>query len=78
MSMDDDDRYCTPAELARYSTLSVRQLQRYSADREHPLPTHRLGTRVLYRRSEFDTWLRERESRMTSGRLAAIRIRGCA
>lgn len=74
----DDDRYLTWADLSEYSTLSVRQLQRYAADRDHPLPVHRLGARVLVRRSEFDYWLRDHEARLTPARHAARQIRGIA
>ena len=62
MTTADDDRYLRLSELARYTSLSVRQLQRFIADRKHPLPTHRFaGRTVLVKRSEFDQWARERE-----------------
>jgi len=60
---DDDDRYLRLPELAAYSTLSVRTLQRCIAAKVHPLPAHRLvGRALVVKRSEFDQWVRERES----------------
>lgn len=59
----DDDRYLRPEEMATYTSLSERQLRRFSQDTAHPLPVHRIGGRVLYKRSEFDQWLREHEDR---------------
>jgi len=59
---DDDDRFLRLTELARYTSLSVRTLQRFIADTVHPLPVHRFaGRTVLVKRSEFDRWARERE-----------------
>ena len=63
MTTTTDDRYLRPQEMAEYSSFSVRQLQRLAADPHHPLPVHRVGGRVLYKRSEFDQWLREHEER---------------
>ena len=59
----DDDRYLDLGGLVAYSTLSARTIRRYMADQAHPLPAHRLGGRVLFKRSEFDQWLRDRETR---------------
>lgn len=52
-----DDRYLRLAELAAYSSLSVRTLQRAIAAKKNPLPAHRVGKAVLVRRSDFDGWL---------------------
>lgn len=60
---DTDDRYLRLDELAAYSTISVSQLRRFSRDPVHPLPHHKIGRAVLYKRSEFDEWLREHEAR---------------
>lgn len=80
---DDDDRYLTQEALARYSSLSTRTLRKLAADPVHPLPVHRINGRVLYKRSEFDQWLREHESGETTretthqaARRIALAIRG--
>ena len=58
----DDDRYLKLHELAYYTSLSVRTLQRFIKEKVHPLPVHRFGERtILVKRSEFDQWLKERE-----------------
>jgi excisionase family DNA binding protein len=43
--------------LADYSSLSVRKLRDHLADAVHPLPSYRVGGKVLVRRSEFDAWM---------------------
>lgn len=57
----DDDRYLRLSDLAAYSTLSIRTIRRYLAHATHPLPVHRIGGRVLVRKSEFDRWLCEHD-----------------
>jgi len=42
--------------LAIYSGLSVRTLRDYLIDPVHPLPSYRIGRKILVRRSEFDAW----------------------
>ena len=54
-----DDAYLSLRELAKYSGMSVRQLQRFIVDRLHPLPHYRFRSKVSVRRSEFDAWARE-------------------
>jgi len=51
------DPYLSLRALATYSGLSVRTLRQYLADPAHPLPYHRVGGKVLVRRSEFDAWM---------------------
>jgi excisionase family DNA binding protein len=53
------DRYLTLSDLAAYSGLSVRTLQRHLAAPIHSLPRYRVGGRVLVRQSEFDAWMAE-------------------
>ena len=48
--------------LAAYSTLSKRTLQACLYDPRDPIPSYRVGSRVLIRRSEFDTWLSRRRN----------------
>lgn len=52
----DLDGYLPLTVLSRYSGLSVRKLRDYLHDRMRPLPSYRIGGKVLVRRSEFDTW----------------------
>ena len=54
---DDGDRYLRLTELASYSSLSVRTLQRLIARRTDPLPAMRVGKLVLVHRQAFDAWL---------------------
>jgi len=57
MSLPDDaDRYLSLPDLSEYSGLSVSTLKRHLAG-SAPIPHFKLGSRVLVRRSEFDTWL---------------------
>lgn len=58
-----EDGFVSPEGLAAYSSLSTRTLRRLSADPVHPLPVHEVGGRRLYRKAEFDQWLREDEAR---------------
>lgn len=62
--MSLDDGYVDLKGLARYSALSVSTLQRRARDRVHPLPAHRVGKRLLFRKPEFDIWLREHQARV--------------
>ena len=43
--------------LSKYSSLSVRTLRQYLKDPVDPLPSFRLGGKILVRRSEFDRWM---------------------
>lgn len=63
---DDDDvrtDYLDLEQLARYSRLSVRTLQRHLTAAEHPLPHHRVCIpgkrkgRVLVSKRAFDAWM---------------------
>lgn len=51
-----DDGYLPLAELAVYSGLSVRALERFLRRAVDPLPHYRFGSKVEVRRSEFDEW----------------------
>src|SRR3989454_4507562 len=51
------DEYLTLQQLAAYSKVSVRQLKRYLARSEDPLPHVRNGVRPLVLRSTYDTWI---------------------
>src|SRR5262249_49906078 len=43
--------------LAGYSSLSVRKLRDLLDDAHNPLPSYRVGGKLLVRRSEFDAWI---------------------
>jgi len=51
------DPYLSLKALASYSSLSTRKLREHLADPAHPLPFHRVGGKLLVRRSEFDAWM---------------------
>ena len=51
------DPFLSLRALASYCGLSVRKLREYLDDPAHPLPSYRLGGKILVRRSEFDAWM---------------------
>lgn len=51
-----DDAYLSLKMLARYSGLSVRTLRSHLTNGHRPLPSYRIGGKVLVRQSEFDAW----------------------
>jgi predicted DNA-binding transcriptional regulator AlpA len=51
-----DDRYFSLPQLSVYASLSVRTLRKYLTHAVYPLPSFRIGGRVLVRRSEYDAW----------------------
>jgi excisionase family DNA binding protein len=55
--MTVDDPYLPLRALAAYSGLSVRKLRALLIDPAHPLPHHRVGGKILVRRSDFDDWI---------------------
>lgn len=57
MAPDTDD-WLGIKELVAHSKLSDKTIRRAIAAREHPLPSHRVGRRVLIKRSDFDTWVK--------------------
>lgn len=59
----NDDCYLGFQKLVTYSGLSERTLRRHFNDPDHPLPHHRVGGRVLVRKSEFDHWIRQVDGR---------------
>jgi hypothetical protein len=60
---DDDDQYLDLEQLSRYSSLSVRTLQRHLKAAEHPLPYHQVCVpgkkkgRVLVGKRAFKRWM---------------------
>ena len=51
------DPYLPLRALSAYAGLSVRKLRALLIDPAHPLPHHRVGTKILVRRSDFDAWM---------------------
>ena len=51
------DPFLSLRALSSYSGLSVRKLREYLDNPAHPLPSYRVGGKVLVRRSEFDSWI---------------------
>src|SRR2546426_5858323 len=62
------DEYLTLQQLAAYSKVSVRQLKRYLARGEDPLPHVRNGVRPLVLRSIYDAWIVAETARRQGGR----------
>lgn len=87
MTNDQEDRYLRLSELARYSSFSVRTLERLAADPVHPLPVLLVKGRRVVKRSAYDRWLEEHQAgqpRVVSGKgltraqRAACQLRGVA
>ena len=59
--------------LAGYTALSRRTLQDLVNDPTDPLPSYRVGGKILVRKSEVDTWMAKRRNRKAeaAARLAA-------
>ena len=51
------DPYLSLHALAAYSGLSVRKLRALLVEPARPLPCFRVGSKLLVRRSDFDTWI---------------------
>ena len=58
--------------LADYSSLSVRKLRDYLAAPLHPLPSYRVGGKVLVRRGDFDAWIERYRARPGGPDVGAI------
>ena len=56
------DSWLTLRALAAYSSLSPRTLQAHLHDFRDPIPSYRVGSKVLIKRSEFDAWLARRRN----------------
>jgi excisionase family DNA binding protein len=70
---DTLDPWLSLRGLAGYSSLSRRTLQDLVNDPADSLPSYRVGSKILVRRSEFDAWMaRRRNTRAEAvARLAA-------
>ena len=74
------DPYLSLKALAGYSGISVRKLREHLTDPVHPLPCHRIGGKIVVRRSDYDAWAgRYRQvgdvdlDRVVAGALRAVR-----
>ncbi len=69
----DLDPYLSLKGLAGYASLSRRTLQDLVNATDDPLPSYRVGTKILVRKSDFDCWMTRRRNRkpLEAARLAA-------
>ncbi|HWU36993.1 MAG TPA: helix-turn-helix domain-containing protein [Candidatus Acidoferrum sp.] len=67
------DPYFSLRGLAGYTSLSRRTLQDLVNDTRDPLPSYRLGGKILVRKSDFDRWMTRRRNQkpLEAARLAA-------
>ncbi len=56
------DSWLTLRALAAYSSLSRRTIQDLVNDSHDPIPSYRVGSKLLVRRSEFDAWMGRRRN----------------
>ncbi len=69
----DVDPYFSLKGLAGYASLSRRTLQDLVNDPQDPLPSYRMGGKLLVRKSDFDRWMSRRRNQkpLAFARLAA-------
>jgi hypothetical protein len=74
----DLDLFLSLTGLVGYSSLSRRTLQDLVNDPQDPLPSYRIGGKLLVRMSEFDHWMTRRRNRkpLDAARLAAADAAG--
>ena len=74
----DIDPWLSLRALAEYCSLSRRTLQDLVNDPQDPLPSYRIGGKLLVRKSEFDHWMTRRRNRkpLDAARLAAADAAG--
>ncbi|OGC01444.1 MAG: hypothetical protein A3G35_10960 [candidate division NC10 bacterium RIFCSPLOWO2_12_FULL_66_18] len=73
----DPDLYLDLRALTRYLSLSRRTLQDLVNDPADPLPTFRIGVKLVARRGEVDAWMSRRRNHkpLEAARLAAADAR---
>jgi excisionase family DNA binding protein len=73
----DLDPWFSLRALADYSSLSRRTLQDLVHDATDPIPSYKVGGKILVRRSEFDAWMTRRRNQkaLAAARLAAADAR---
>ncbi|HWT77861.1 MAG TPA: helix-turn-helix domain-containing protein [Candidatus Methylomirabilis sp.] len=57
------DPYFSLRGLTGYTSLSRRTLQDLVNDPRDPLPSYRIGGKILVRKSDFDLWMTRRRNR---------------
>ncbi len=69
----DLDPWLSLRGLADYCSLSRRTLQALVNDTSDPIPSYRVGGKLLIRKSDFDAWMTRRRNRkpLEAARLAA-------
>ena len=69
----DLDPWLSLRALAGYSCLSRRTLQDLVNDTSDPIPSYRVGGKILVRKSDFDRWMirRRNQKPLAAARLAA-------
>ncbi len=69
----DLDPWLSLRGLADYCSLSRRTLQGLVNDTSDPIPSYRVGGKLLVRKSDFDGWMARRRNRkpLEAARLAA-------
>jgi hypothetical protein len=67
------DPYLSLRALAGYSGLSVRRLRALLEEPGQPIPSFRVGGKILVRRSEFDAWMTGYRRRATGAIDAHVR-----
>jgi excisionase family DNA binding protein len=73
------DPYMTLRGAGAYTGLSVKTLRRAVNDTpDQALPCYRVGTAILVRRSEVDTWLAQRRTVGRPSLVRALREMGLA
>ena len=56
--MENQDKYLDIKGLSEYSSLSVRTLRDYLADKIDPIPSYCIKRKILVKKSEFDLWIK--------------------
>ena len=59
------DKYLDLKSLAEHTSLSVRTLREYLTDDEDPIPSYKLRRKILVKQSEFDGWMKRRQTDVT-------------
>jgi len=74
----DLDPYLSLRGLVGYASLSRRLLSDLINDPKDPIPSFRVGGKILVRKSAFDQWIARRRNRkpQTAAQLAAADARG--
>ena len=60
--MELTDRYLSMKALAEYASLSERTLRDYLTDIDDRIPCYRLKRKILVKQSEFDGWMKRRQT----------------